>query len=89
MKTIVLAALIVMNCFTFVLYGVDKRRAKKKKWRIKESTLLTCTWLLGGIGAFLGMRVFHHKTLHKAFVFSAWTSGVLTLAVLIWAALML
>ena len=46
----------------FVLYGVDKRRAIKDKWRIPEATLIGLAALGGGIGAFLGMITWHHKT---------------------------
>ena len=63
MKNIFLAAWLAMNGFTFCLYGVDKRRAKRGAWRIPEKTLLLCTWLLGGVGALIGMRVFHHTML--------------------------
>ena len=71
MKNIFLAAWLAMNGFTFCLYGVDKRRAKRGAWRIPEKTLLLCTWLLGGVGALIGMRVFHHKTKHRVFTISA------------------
>ena len=71
MKNIFLAAWLAMNGFTFCLYGVDKRRAKRGAWRIPEKTLLLCTWLLGGVGALIGMRVFRHKTKHRAFTVSA------------------
>ena len=40
-----------INLTVFALYGVDKRRAIKGAWRIPEKTLLTGTWLLGGVGA--------------------------------------
>lgn len=70
-KNIFLAAWLAMNGFTFCLYGVDKRRAKRGAWRIPEKTLLLCTWLLGGVGALIGMRVFHHKTKHRVFTISA------------------
>ena len=71
MKNIFLAAWLAMNGFTFCLYGVDKRRAKRGAWRIPEKTLLLCTWLLGGVGVLIGMRVFHHKTKHRVFTISA------------------
>ena len=61
------AALIVMSCVTFALYGVDKRRAKRGKWRISEKTLLLSALLMGGPGAMLGMRMFRHKTRHLRF----------------------
>ena len=61
-------AFLVMNLISFILYGVDKRRAKKDRWRIRESTLLLATWFMGGVGAYAGMRVFRHKTKHWYFV---------------------
>lgn len=52
---------LVMNLFTFLLYGIDKYRAMKDKWRIRESSLIFFTLFCGGIGAWLAMRVFRHK----------------------------
>lgn len=57
-----LKILLVVNLFAFVLYGVDKQRARKGMWRIPESVLILCAVLGGGAGAYLGMRFFHHKT---------------------------
>ena len=51
----------LVSVITFVMFGVDKRRAVKHGWRISESTLLMFS-VLGGIGGFLGMLFFHHKT---------------------------
>ena len=59
--------LAVINVATFITFGIDKWKAKNSKWRIKESTLLTFAVLGGSIGAWLGMKVWHHKTLHKKF----------------------
>ena len=59
--------LAVINVVTFFMYGIDKRKAKKSKWRISETTLLMMAVLGGSIGAWLGMKVWHHKTLHKKF----------------------
>lgn len=62
------AALIVfMNLLSFTLMGLDKRRAKKDKWRISEKTLFLVTALFGGLGGTLGMFLFHHKTRHWYF----------------------
>ena len=59
--------LLAINTVTFFVYGIDKYKAKKAKWRIPEVTL----WLLavrgGSIGAWMGMKVWHHKTMHKKF----------------------
>ena len=52
----------VMSLFAFCFYGIDKRRARKAKSRIPELTLLTFAALGGGVGAFLGMQLFRHKT---------------------------
>lgn len=60
-------ALALINIISFSLMGIDKGRAKKGKWRIKESTLLVWSFLFGGIGAFAGMHIFHHKTKHIKF----------------------
>ena len=54
--------LILINVAAFILYGADKSFAKKGARRIPERTLLLWAWLGGSIGAFLGMRIFHHKT---------------------------
>ena len=52
----------LLNVLAFVLFGADKYRAKKKLFRISEDVLLTVCFLGGGIGGYLGMRVFRHKT---------------------------
>lgn len=72
----------VINLIVFALYGVDKRKAIKGAWRIPEKTLLTGTWLLGGVGAFAAMRVFRHKTKHIAFQVSAPIGAVLSLVLM-------
>ena len=57
----------LMTIVTFVLYGVDKGKAKKGQWRIPEKTLLLFAACFGGLGAFLGMKIFRHKTKHMSF----------------------
>jgi uncharacterized membrane protein YsdA (DUF1294 family) len=64
---VVLIYLAVINVVTFFMYGIDKWKAKKSKWRIRETALLGLAVLGGSIGAWLGMKVWHHKTLHKKF----------------------
>ena len=59
--------LIAINAVTFIMYGIDKYKAKKAKWRISEATLLLLAVLGGSIGAWMGMKVWHHKTMHKKF----------------------
>ena len=61
------AVVVVWNVVTFSLYAADKRKAKNNEWRISEATLITCAFLMGGIGALLGMRILRHKTQHIKF----------------------
>ncbi|WP_461810534.1 DUF1294 domain-containing protein [Faecalimonas sp.] len=61
MKNIIIY-LCVINTIAFILYGADKGKAKRHKWRIPEATLLGVAFVGGSIGAFLGMQIFRHKT---------------------------
>ncbi len=72
----------VINAIVFMLYGMDKRSAVRGKARIPERTLLLCTWLFGGVGALLAMRVFHHKTAHRAFRISVPIAAAASLGVM-------
>ena len=64
---IILGYLLAVNIATFFLYGIDKYKAKKGKWRVSEATLLLMAVIGGSIGAWTGMRLWHHKTKHKKF----------------------
>ena len=57
--------LIVINIVSFLVYGVDKWKTKQGSWRISEATLLILAVIGGSIGALLGMKIWHHKTMHK------------------------
>ena len=64
--------LVVINLITFLIFGLDKWKAKRKEKketvrRVPEKNLLLMAAVGGSVGALLGMKVFHHKTLHKAF----------------------
>ena len=59
--------LIVINVVTFLVYGIDKWKAKQGSWRISEATLLMLAVIGGSIGALLVMKVWRHKTQHKKF----------------------
>ena len=66
--------LVLINLITFCVFGVDKWKAKRKEKkdtvrRVPEKTLFLLSALGGSVGALLGMRVFRHKTLHRAFRF--------------------
>ena len=63
----IICYLLAINIATFLLYGIDKYKAKKNQWRISEATLLTMAAIGGSIGAWAGMRLWHHKTMHKKF----------------------
>ena len=60
--------LISVNIAAFIIYGVDKRRAKKQQWRISEATLFILALIGGSVGSELVMYTFHHKTRHIRFV---------------------
>lgn len=64
---IALIYLTVINVVTFLLYGIDKFKAQRSRWRIPESVLLGLAVVGGSVGAWLGMMVWHHKTQHKKF----------------------
>ena len=68
MEKIIIGLLIVINIVAFLMYGIDKSKAKRGAWRIPEATLLGIAFFGGSVGAFLGMRVFRHKTKHARFV---------------------
>ena len=59
--------LLIINAASFILMLSDKRRAKKNRWRIRESTLILSAALGGSIGALAGMYTFRHKTKHIKF----------------------
>ena len=64
----VMAYLAVINIITFFVYGIDKRRAKKHRWRIPEITLIMFAAIGGSLGALIGMSYWHHKTRKLKFV---------------------
>lgn len=76
--------LLLVNLWAFALMGIDKRRAKKDHWRIKETTLFLPVLLGGGVGGILGMKVFHHKTKHWYFRFGFPAILILEIAGVAW-----
>ena len=69
---ILLCWLLLINLVTFLVFGIDKWKAKRKERhegtrRVPERTLLLLSVIGGSVGALLGMKVFHHKTLHRSF----------------------
>lgn len=59
--------LLAVNVVAFILFGVDKYNARMGNRRIREVTLLAMAALGGSIGAWVGMRIWHHKTKHQKF----------------------
>ena len=64
---IVIYHLLTINAVAFIVYGIDKLKARKDRWRIPEATLLLLALVGGSVGAWLGMKVWHHKTMHLKF----------------------
>ena len=83
-EQLILIHLIAINVVTFFMYGIDKWKAKRSKWRISEATLLGLAVIGGSIGAWLGMIVWHHKTMHKKFQFGIPLIIVAQVAMIIW-----
>ena len=67
MEMIIYTFIAILNVITFLIYAIDKWQAKKNRWRIPESILLLLAVLGGSIGALMGMKIWHHKTMHKKF----------------------
>lgn len=67
MTKLILLYLLIINAVSFLLMLVDKQKARKKLWRIPESTLLLSAAIGGSIGALAGMYTFRHKTKHMKF----------------------
>ena len=76
--------LLAVNALTFIVYGIDKYKAKHAKWRISEATLILLAVIGGSIGAWCGMKVWHHKTMHKKFKYGVPMIFLLQLALAVW-----
>ena len=84
LTTIILIYLLIINVVTFIVYGIDKYKAKHAKWRIPEATLLLLAAIGGSIGAWCGMKVWHHKTMHKKFKYGVPVIFILQVALAVW-----
>lgn len=65
---IIAVYLAIVNITGFIIMGVDKSKAKRRKWRIPEATLFLVAAIGGSIGSIAGMYTFRHKTKHWYFV---------------------
>ena len=75
----------IVNVVGFILMGIDKSKAKRRKWRIPEATLFLVAAIGGSLGSWLGMYTFRHKTKHWYFV---WGMPAILLLQLIVAAIL-
>ena len=69
--------LLIWNVMIFIIYGIDKSKARRGAWRIPEKILLTIALVCGGFGAWLAGRTFHHKT-RKWYFKTVWFLGMVT-----------
>lgn len=66
---IIILYAVAVNVVSFIVMGVDKRKAIKRAWRIPESTLFVLAIIGGSLGSIIGMHLFHHKTRHWYFLY--------------------
>ena len=76
--------LLLINAVAFLLMLVDKIKAKKNRWRIRERTLFGSALLGGSIGALLGMYTFRHKTRHLSFTLGMPAILIAQIALAVW-----
>lgn len=81
---VILMYVLVVNVAAFLMYGIDKWNAKREKRRIPEKTLLGIAAVGGSIGAYAGMRLFHHKTRKPKFYIGIPIIFLVQIAVLIY-----
>ena len=67
MVMFLLGWVVFCSILAFILYGLDKHKARRNQWRIPEKVLLGIAFVGGAFGALAGMLVFHHKTRHLKF----------------------
>lgn len=79
----VLLVLLVWNLITFLIYGLDKRKAIKDRQRISERTLIILSFAFGSVGALAGMLIFNHKTRKAKFLFCVPFSLLFDLSIII------
>ena len=76
--------LLLINAIAFLRMLVDKIKAKKNRWRIRERTLFFSALLGGSVGALLGMYTFRHKTRHLSFTLGMPTILIAQIALTVW-----
>ena len=86
LRLILLGYLLAINVLACLLMGLDKRRARRNRWRISEKTLFLSAVLGGSVGAIAGMYLFHHKTRHWYFRYGLPALLALQILCFLWAA---
>ena len=81
--TLCLIVIGVMSFITFIAYGADKLKAKRRSWRISEKVLLSLSFFGGALGGLFAMTLFRHKTQHWYFYFVNVVSLILHVAICI------
>ena len=79
--------LLIWNLLTFFLMGIDKFKSMQGYWRVRESTLLLCAFVMGGLGCWIGSFVFKHKSRKIKFRILlplAWIFNLVILCFFIW-----
>ncbi len=84
MTKAILLYIIAVNVVAFIVYGIDKYKARHAKWRISEATLLLLAVIGGSVGAWCGMKAWRHKTMHRKFKYGAPVIFILQLALAVW-----
>ena len=83
MRMMLIYYLLAVNVLTFIVYGVDKWKARRGRWRVPEATLMGLAALGGSVGAWLAMQLFHHKTQKKKFRYGVPALFVLQVAAVV------
>ena len=83
MRMMLIYYLLAVNVLTFIVYGVDKWKAQRGRWRVPEASLLGLAALGGSVGAWLAMQLFHHKTQKKKFRYGVPALFVLQVAAVV------
>lgn len=83
MKMMLIYYLLAVNVLTFIVYGVDKWKARRGHWRVPEATLMGLAALGGSVGAWLAMQLFRHKTQKKKFRYGVPALFVLQVAAVV------
>lgn len=59
--------ILIINLFAIFLMKYDKVKAINNQYRVNEKTLFLIALILGGVGIYIGMYLFRHKTKHVKF----------------------